>query len=588
MQAGADVYPPRRVDVYCRDRAAWWHAGVATHSRSPSEDGKVVDLDLSVAACPSSTIQLIVHADGPFLMIDEISVRARAGPAEGNGTIGPGEPPVSNPVADSRRRLERSLQEAAMARLRSDMVRLGIEGTLAWLEQPWGALGPAPVQSRREYLSLAMWPGGNTGYVVVLANSRPQSHRYTVTGLPTASKVNRLRPVLAADGRIAFDALVGLPGGTIDVDAASMEFILVQPPSAVPGGVHRVLVADETGWSQSLQVEFTVLDQIRPEKLDQPRVLVWTYTNDQPIWQMDNAASIAAALASAGVNVFDIHPQHIPAPLAEPAWDIRAKALRNDLELFRGKGLALLFVGPDVWSTLATLPDDTQSRRRLEKWVGFLAGTMQAGGFGSDDWALYLVDEPRGDDLGRLADIITRLRAIDPRLRFYANPSLGLGEVVKAAPSLWRLRGLVDYWQPRAGPSFDAVALVVGSRQPNLWVYDNPEEPAKSTAPHCYRALGRRAFEMGATGMGFWSFSSTNGTSAWTDFDGWQPDWAVVFEDGDPFVSGRRWEAFRQGIGDYAALNYCARLQSGNAMLKSQCEVLRQAITTETMGGCGS
>ena len=66
--------------------------------------------------------------------------------------------------------------------------------------------------------------------------------------------------------------------------------------------------------------------------------------------------------------------------------------------------------------------------------------------------------------------------------------------------------------------------------------------------------LAWNAWNIGASGIGFWSYSDTQGSSAWDDFDGVRPDWAVVYEgDGKPITS-RRWEAFREGVEDYKLL----------------------------------
>ena len=82
---------------------------------------------------------------------------------------------------------------------------------------------------------------------------------------------------------------------------------------------------------------------------------------------------------------------------------------------------------------------------------------------------------------------------------------------------------------------------------------------------HDYRLLPWWAWIYGADGIGFWSYSSTEGSSAWNDVDGRQPDWAVVYEalapekDNRP-VSSRRWEAFREGLEDYYLLSLVDRL----------------------------
>ncbi|MBN8281488.1 MAG: hypothetical protein J0M16_12845, partial [Gammaproteobacteria bacterium] len=429
--------------------------------------------------------------------------------------------------------------------------------------------------------------GTRPRYVIGIANPGTSARRHTVVP-PAGSALNVLLPVLAADGQLAFDAVDQANPPALGVEPGGVLYLLVTEGAGATSGPREIRITDDQGWAATLRVDVAVLDRLRPAAEDQPRVLVWTYTNDAPIWTPRNAPALAASLAAAGVNVVDIHPAHIPAPLGEQDWPARRAALQADLALFRGKALALLFLGDAPWDTLVSLPDDAASRRRLAAWVGVLKDVAREAGYGPDDWALYPVDEPRGDDLDRLATLITRLRAIDPSLKFYANPSLGRGERVTALPALWKLKGLVDYWQPRAGPSFDAVAMVLGEEsRDRLWMYDNPREPARSTVPRCYRALGSRAFDAGARGLGFWSFSSTNDSSAWSDFDGRQPDWSVVYEAKTGFVSSRRWEAFQQGISDFAVLAYCARSGQGDTSVRAQCAAYRAAMDAALRADCG-
>lgn len=72
-----------------------------------------------------------------------------------------------------------------------------------------------------------------------------------------------------------------------------------------------------------------------------------------------------------------------------------------------------------------------------------------------------------------------------------------------------------------------------------------------------------------AKGVGFWAYSDTSGSSAWDDFDGRRPDYAVVYENKNGPVSSRRWEAFREGIEDYQLFSAaCERHSSLHKTLK--------------------
>lgn len=582
MQVTAGVFPPRRVDVYCRSGDQRQHVGEATHVRQAAEDGGVVDLAVPVGPCPGGDLDIVLHQDGPFVLIDELTLRpaaGRAAPPAGSST--------KDPLADSLDRLEGGLLGSGRAAIRRALAASAGDDGVAWLSEPWGPLQVPARSGARQQLRVTVAAGTRPRYVVGIGNPGASARRYAVVP-PAGAAVNALVPVLAADGQLVFDAVDPANPPAPGAAPGDVLYLLVTEAAGAPAGPREIGITDDQGWAATLRVDVDVLDRLRPAAVDQPRVLVWTYTNDSPIWTPRNAPALAASLAAAGVNVVDIHPAHIPAPLGEPDWPARRAALKADLTLFRGKALALLFLGGAPWDTLVSLPDDAASRRRLAAWVDVLKDVAREAGYGPDDWALYLVDEPRGEDLGRLATLITRLRAIDPALRFYANPSLGRGERVTALPALWKLKGLVDYWQPRAGPSFDAVATVLGAAdRERLWMYDNPQEPARSTLPACYRALGSRAFDTGARGVGFWSFSATNDSSAWSDFDGRQPDWAVVYEAKTGFVSSRRWEAFQQGLADFAVLAYCARSGPGDAAIRGQCTAYRTALDAALRADCG-
>jgi hypothetical protein len=145
-------------------------------------------------------------------------------------------------------------------------------------------------------------------------------------------------------------------------------------------------------------------------------------------------------------------------------------------------------------------------------------------------------------------------------LNIYANPPIELSD-------LRDVQNLVDYWQPNV--------LVVRSRlgdffkelQKDWWIYGNPKSPAKLASPlHDYRMLAWWAWYYGASGVGFWSYSDTGGSSAWEDIDGRRPDWAVVYETPEGIVSSRRWEAFREGLEDYVLLSGMKRTEAQKSM----------------------
>jgi hypothetical protein len=105
--------------------------------------------------------------------------------------------------------------------------------------------------------------------------------------------------------------------------------------------------------------------------------------------------------------------------------------------------------------------------------------------------------------------------------------------------------------------------------------------------PACYRQLSIDAQRAGASGVGTWSFSDTGGSSAWSDFDGDRPDWAMVYEADGELISSRRWEAFKMGIRDFAALEFCERSLAKSPVMASECASHRKSLVPVAPSACG-
>ncbi len=586
-QSRADVMPPRRMDIYCGSRlsSAWRHTGSLVHAANDAADGNVVDLVVPFMGCGEKQLQVVIHADGAFVMLDEITLATAAVSGDARLQVQKSPANIHDPCADSTQRLEAGLLQAGLRTLGNTLDILSGTASHAGLAAPWQSLD-RPLTAA--YLRLQTLPDMGGRFVIGLTNPAAVPRRFTIEALSgpvTATRIQRLSAGLAANGRVVYDVIDEpvVAGEEIVLEPHSLAFAFISEPKGAPSGVRRWRVGDDTGWAQTLTVEVHLQDHIRPTVADKPRVLVWTYPSDAPIWSPANAQETATRLSAAGVNLFEVHPSSLPQPFAENDWPARTQALRKTLALYRGRGLVLLFLGADGWQRLATMNDDQVTHGRLEKWLTVLATTVREAGYGMDDWALYPLDEPHGTQLDQLADVIDTLHSIQPALRFYANPIAGRALETSTVWRLRSLRGRIDYWQPRAGEAFARTREILGNEantKAELWLYANPPEPARSALPACYRDLGRLAFDEGAHGMGFWSFSDTEKSSAWSDFDGSRPDWSVVYEgrNGAGFVTSRRWEAFVQGIADHAALRYCARSASGDLITAEQCRHYRAAL----------
>jgi hypothetical protein len=573
----AGVHPPRRIDVYCGGSGSHRHiAQLNTQAEQFERDG-VVDLELLLPGCKGGALDIILHAQGQYLMLDEITLTPARGAAL--AAIDAGEI-IVDVMEDSRARLEKSLLEQAPPTPKP------VSRRSTWLAAPWGDLYG---RESGDHLDVLTLPSAGATYVLGIHNAANKTRRYTLTLDPRIAKqtrISRLRAVLSANGDKVLDAIEPEAERAWDISAGESLYLMVQEPRDAAGGerIHRIAGAE--GEETTLRVNVVLLDRIRPESEDRPYVNTWAYPTDRPIWTPDNATQIMAELVEAGVNVHVAPTRHIPMPFppANQENEKRMRALAEDIRLYKGNGLILLFTGESLWNQIKEQLHGPEAQQALGQWAVNLSQFMAEQGVAPEQWALYLVDEPRNEDLELLARVIPLLRKSAPQLHFYANPIPGRAAQSIKDKTIRDLAGLVDHWQPRAGKAYEAVREALpASNRGRIWLYDNPCPPAKAATPSWYRNLARRAFDANALGFGFWSFSATNNSSAWDDLDGHRADWAVVYEAKDGFVSSRRWAAFKQGVQEYAGLRYCARQSGTNAKLTAQCQLLRESTPAQEM-----
>ena len=113
-------------------------------------------------------------------------------------------------------------------------------------------------------------------------------------------------------------------------------------------------------------------------------------------------------------------------------------------------------------------------------------------------------------------------------------------------------------------PAKEAAKRLLGAASGKLfWTYANPlgVAPTKASPYHYYRLAVWRAWKEGMTGFSYWIYK----TGRW-DSTGQGPNWAVVYLTNaadcpaevsrqELVVPGKRWEATREGVEDYAYLH---------------------------------
>ncbi|MBL8200261.1 MAG: hypothetical protein JNK40_04745 [Chromatiales bacterium] len=583
-QVSADVLPPRRIDVYCSaDGLAWVHAGALAANPDSFADGTRVTISGILSGRCAREITLIVHASGPFLMLDEIELRVASESAGRQLDSEAANLRTDGLAADSLRRLRTGIQADGSRRLAAAMDGRKAAGPTAWLAPPWGPLSVESMtlnQQQPKALQLSLPEGWSAQYVIGLLNSGDADGVFSLSfGGDDPAAIYRVMPVLAANGQAVYDALERLADKRVTVSPRSLEYLLVRSAPTMESGANRVLVRTADGWSQELLIGITSLGGLSAGDVP-PDVVTWSYLSDSPIWNRGNRARLIALQREAGVNVFVVHPRSIPIPGLNGDWERKEPLLRDELRAYKGAGTVLLYVS---WKDYVE-PDRLRSsgfRRAIDPWVKQLVPLMISEGYGYGDWAVYPVDEPAGEGLALVGRLARSIKAADSNVRVYANPgAVGLTDLLPGGAVSSGL-GAIDLWQPLLGVAADSLAPIFRRSGVERWsIYAVGTAPAKTILPNCYRKIAWEAQRLGATGFGFWSFSDTGGSSAWDDLDGTRPDWAAVYEAEAGVVTSRRWEAFRQGVMEYRLLDRCRRGTSTAGQVAS-CAELRKVIDSE-------
>ena len=565
---------PQRVDVYMSSKEKIWaHVQGVQFNQAQFQDGVSHWLEIEVADVQDRLL-VVIHAKGEYVFADEILWEEILLPPV--TTARPQIGGYQKAVADSISRLKEAFftsTQASAKRLSEWSPAYGDSSIVAWVEDPWGALSNAP---ERSHIRLGVDKGlrlmgardeMESGCVGIL---NPTNKEVVVTvgfhggaSIQKALQLHTLKLVTAADGKGVYDALIPYDSGKpLRLPAHSTNYLWVTAYlTQLSVGTHAAtLEIRSTTMKKDFQLEIRVVDiAIGTENV---HAVSWGYPEDKPIWQDPEAAT--ADLVKHGINVFVIPPVRIPPPQLGGVRTLRDfEGLIETVRLYetQGGGTYLLFLDwrPErlAGRHIEWLHPDTglpvsQYREIISQWVKNLDSAMQAAGVSRDRWALYPVDEYSGKHVDYLYNLFSLFKSIDPALRIYANP-INTSSNPTRLSDLESLVGLVDLWQPELSFAESSAQSFFQSTNKGWDIYVVPPSPAKSVLPIFYRSLAWRAWRLGANGVGFWSYSGTRGTSAWDDLDGRMPDWAVVYE-GNPLVSSRRWEAFREGVEDLRLL----------------------------------
>jgi hypothetical protein len=191
-----------------------------------------------------------------------------------------------------------------------------------------------------------------------------------------------------------------------------------------------------------------------------------------------------------------------------------------------------------------------------------LATHLKEKGYGYDRWVIHPVDEMLDENVVSIAKLI---KEIDPKILVLVNSAAAAEMMTKIAPC-------VDIFQPHLynflGQTSEAKALAVKllPKSPAFfWTYANPVPPfPQLVSPYSiYRLAVWQSWREGMGGHGNWIYDYKTHWNAYKHEDG--ENWAMVYfanakdapagiSKKELVVTGKRWEATREGIEDYVYL----------------------------------
>lgn len=447
--------------------------------------------------------------------------------------------------------------------LRGEVLRRQFPGKefLVYAINPWAKVSPLYPASGAslEEIPLIMPVGGCDygSFMITNVSTRPQVIAFSFeTGpfdLPEVS-LYEIPFVKSSAMEYVADPLVPLKGG-ISLLPGESRMVLIQAVGSRRGIWRRKLSIVGGHSKVSISLQLHVANTALPRALSLNTVN-WSYL-DFELTKNRKAAALRD-LAAHHVNVIVVPPDYLSVP--EAANDPYFFRLENYLKLHKGASKILLFAdfSKETRSTAGNRYPFMKAawQEWFLKWYEKVAKASARAGFSQDHLYLYPFDEVQGSQADMLISLSSWLRKEIPSVRLYTT--------------IWQADSLRVLPYVNIAQIHERLIENIGVTRTELWLYGT-RTPAKSNSPYSYyRMMAWKAFLRGYRGVGFWAYADAgwenNPGTAWDDFDGAYPDFAVIYEgEGNSIISSRRWEAWRMGIEDYELLTMYGRTMGSEA-----------------------
>ncbi|MDO9117851.1 MAG: DUF4091 domain-containing protein [Nitrospira sp.] len=442
------------------------------------------------------------------------------------------------------------------------------EPIVIWRDHPWVGFTaldtPTIQQTNLGWWTLDLLKRGTYSETINLTNASATPQTIHVAAQVdsaghTAPSVTLLeaRPIYTAGGQVRADPLVPLHSGELALNPGESKqiWLSISAQDAGPNTFPGVITFDAhtgTSWTATVPFHIRVWSAEMPLRQN-VMVTNWAYLNWRPIENKQDKA--VQDLVSHHTNLFALHPAHLPWPrISKDRWSIDYTEFDKVIDRYQKTDRFLFFLGFND-TRLRTLkgaaPFNTQEWEMLfTRWIADWSKHLLSRGIGYESFFFYPVDEPNSaEQEGVLYETARLIKGVNPNLQTYTTHT--------GAPTanISRLVPVIDIFQVLVNQLSGPFAKAVKSSKRELWSYSAGGGGKDGDPLGFYRSQAWRAFQVGATGIGFWAYADTGpiGT-AWNDIDGTRPDYSVIYEGENTIITSKRWEAWREGVEDYELL----------------------------------
>jgi hypothetical protein len=360
-----------------------------------------------------------------------------------------------------------------------------------------------------------------------------------------------LIPVAAQNGNYPIDIPAGM----------TRKVWFTVDSSKVPAGSYKsTFMANGVSVPMSLNVSNVAMNTPRFS------MGMWDYTNGDGTYGINpqNRAASIALMRSHYVDTPWASGAAVPRPAAndfDAQGNLIGKLDFSNLDnwIALWPGARRYFTFPSVGDSLAGAKIDTpEFNVRVGNWAKALSAHMISLGLKPSQLGLLLVDEPHSDSQDAIiAAWAKAINAAAPELTLFQDPTWDRPDQTKIQDAITQADVICPNLPifKRGGEPVKKYFENLRAQGKELWFYQCTG-PVRLYDPQAYyRYQPWQAFNIGATGQGYWAFGDTSGAdTSWNEYAAARVSYAPAFLDKDTVYDSVHWDAAREGVEDYEEL----------------------------------